>query len=164
MLRVFRVATTLVFLIAVTGNFASYLTFLPSSKKPTWTYDIQKLTTAATMFYGAITILPFMAWLTLTRLVGVTGVTLVYCLSIWGYSCSSFVPISLLCTIPSEVLRYLLCSIGFACSAGFLLRQLHPLIPEASMRPYGYSLVAGIVISQFGLAVANKVYFFEYSL
>jgi hypothetical protein len=157
-----RVATTLIFLIAVTGNFASYLTFLPSSTRPTWHYDIQKLTTAASMFYGVITFVPFFAWLVITRLVGALGVTLVYCLSIWGYALSSFVPISLLCIIPSEVLRYLFCSMGFACSCAFLLRQIHPLVPQG--HPYGYALFGGIILSQLGLAIANKLYFFEYTL
>jgi hypothetical protein len=51
----FWIATTLVVILAVTGNFASYIHFLPTDKDVEWTYDFEKVTIAASVFYTMVT-------------------------------------------------------------------------------------------------------------
>jgi hypothetical protein len=158
----FWLATTLVFLCAVTGNLVSYLAYLPSSDKPVWHYDMQKMTTAASMFYGTVTLLPFVVSMVLTRVLNVATLSVSQLICIFGYSNLVFVPISLLCVIPSDVFHYLVFSLGFAFTSAFLLRQIYPVIPEAARRPYGYALCGGIVVTQLGLVAAQKFYFFKF--
>jgi hypothetical protein len=159
----FWLATTLVFLVGVAGNLVSYLAYLPSDKTPVWRYDMQKLTSAASMFYGAITLLPLAASTVLYRLLSIDELPLSTLLCLWGYSLASFVPVSLLCIIPSDIFHYLVFAVGLAFSAGFLVRQIQPVIPADKMQPYGYALLGGIVAAQFGIIVACKVYFFNFS-
>jgi hypothetical protein len=59
-----------VFIAAATGNLSSYLAFanqqstLPGA---VWTYDIKKVTLSAVVFYGYISVLPFMVRRTAAR-------------------------------------------------------------------------------------------------
>ena len=48
------VASTLVLLMAVTGNMANYINFLPTETNVEWRYDFEKVTLAASMFYSMI--------------------------------------------------------------------------------------------------------------
>jgi hypothetical protein len=159
----FWIATTLVFLVAVAGNLVSYLAYLPSSKSPVWRYDMQKMTSAATMFYGAITLLPLAASITLSRVLLVADLALSKLICLWGYSLTAFVPVSLLCIIPSDLFHYLVFAAGFAFSVGFLLKQVYPVIPQAVMKPYGFALLGSIALTHFGLVAACKLYFFNFS-
>jgi len=51
----FWIAATLVFLSSATGNLASYYAYRGTGA---WTYDIQKVTLSALLFYGYITVVP----------------------------------------------------------------------------------------------------------
>lgn len=159
----FWLATTLVFLVAVAGNLVSYLAYLPSSKSPVWRYDMQKMTSAASMFYGAISLLPLAASVVLSRLLLVADLSLSKLVCLWGYSLAVFIPVSLLCIIPSDVFHYVVFAVGYAFSCGFLVRQIQPVIPLTAMKPYGYALLGGIAATHFGLVAACKFYFFNFS-
>jgi len=68
----FWVATTLVILMAATGNMSSYL----SSMNPTeWHYDFEKVTFAASVFYSTITFIPICIWYFLNRVMDSTSST-----------------------------------------------------------------------------------------
>lgn len=172
----FWIATTLIFVVAVAGNFASFIHFLPDSTKPVWRYDMQKLTTAASMFYGAITVLPLLTWLLIQRGVashvnsmGISAggqhpssISFVLCMSLYGYSLTSYVPVSLLCIVPSELFRWLIIFLAVGFGMCFLYMNLKAYLPADALKPYGYITLGLLCISHVGLGFAQKIYFFEY--
>ncbi len=58
----FWVATTLVFAIAFSGNIVDYKNSVGKGEQDVWRYDFDKVSLAATMIYGYITLVPFALW------------------------------------------------------------------------------------------------------
>ena len=104
----FWISTTLIFAMAMTGNLASYIAFHPDPTHPNkkWTYDFNQLTLAGTVVYAYVTVLPLLFWLLLRYYEASKRLVDVLC--IYGYTLSVFVPISILCVLPSNLLRWLL--------------------------------------------------------
>ena len=104
----FWISTTLIFAMAMTGNLASYIAFKPDPTHPNkkWTYDFNQLTLAGTVVYAYVTVLPLLFWLLLRYYEASKRLVDVLC--IYGYTLSVFVPISILCVLPSNLLRWLL--------------------------------------------------------
>merc|ERR1719240_2263874 len=92
---------------------------------------------------------------------------LVDVLCIYGYTLSVFVPISILCVLPSNVLRWLLVLIGGAISAVFLLSNFHAHLADCF--PYGegdakrkmYVLLGSMSALHLVLLILFKLYFFR---
>uniref|UniRef100_A0A7S4EX89 Protein YIPF n=2 Tax=Chrysotila carterae TaxID=13221 RepID=A0A7S4EX89_CHRCT len=102
----FWIATTLIFSMAITGNLASFFAFKPTEANPKWTYNFNQLTLAGSVVYSYVTVLPLLLWLLLRYYEA--GKRLVDILCIYGYTLGIFVPISVLCVLPSDILRWLL--------------------------------------------------------
>eukprot|EP00798_Chlamydomonas_sp_ICE-L_P027110 gene27110-2335_t len=118
----FWVATTLVFVTAVAGNFSSYLAWLHNSKlasvdDPTatvWYADATKYTRS-----------PRLKALFIAMLVDDGGTPT-------GYSLSIFVPVSLLCILPVNWLRWLLVMVSTVMSGGFLMMNFRKTFTEVA--------------------------------
>ena len=90
-------------------------------------------------------------------------------LCIYGYTLSIFVPISVLCVIPSNLLRWLLVLIGGAISAIFLLSNFHAHLADCF--PYGegdakrktMTLLGSMGVFHVVLILVIKFYFFSYA-
>ena len=90
-------------------------------------------------------------------------------LCIYGYTLSIFVPISVLCVLPSNLFRLLLLLVGGGVSAVFLLSNFHAHLSDCF--PYGgsdakrkiYIIVGSMASFHLVLLVLFKVYFFHYS-
>jgi len=145
----FWVATTLIFAMAITGNLASYLAFVPTISNSRWQYDFSQvrppsrlahalgrphprpvrpapfsppappaaplllaaqLTVAGSVIYSYVTLLPLLFWLLLRYYEASKKLADVLC--IYGYTMAIFVPISVLCVLPSNLLRWLLVLLG----------------------------------------------------
>ena len=91
----FWIATTLIFIMAITGNLASYFAFTPSPQHPAWTYNFNQLTLAGSVVYAYVTLLPLLIWMMLRYYEA--SKRLVHVLCIYGYALSIFLPISVLC-------------------------------------------------------------------
>jgi hypothetical protein len=160
----FWVSTTLIFLIGVSGNLAKWLSFRASAEHPTWTYDFTKLSGASTVVYFYAAAAPVGVWAALRYIEANKRLVDVVCL--YGYSLATFVPVSLLCTLPSTLLRWLLLSLGCAASAAFLLSNVYthlqdcfPYSDSDSMRR-GYMLLAAMGGAHVAFALALKICFF----
>eukprot|EP00466_Bigelowiella_natans_P000674 jgi/Bigna1/85019/estExt_fgenesh1_pg.C_10616 len=159
----FWVCTTLVFLMAATGNVAHYI---ESSKKELWKYDSRKLTTAAWIFYSSISIIPIGVWFALGHLNHAKS--LIEVISIYGYSLFVFIPTCVICVFPSEALRWTCVILSFLTSSIFIVRNLGNLViirnPERnrSTKTKGYILLGVILFCHAGIALLMKMYFFEY--
>lgn len=166
----FWVATTLIFAMAITGNLASYLAFVPkmtdNGKMGRWQYDFSQLTVAGSVIYSYVTLLPLLFWLLLRYYEASKKLADVLC--IYGYTMAIFVPISVLCVLPSNLLRWLLVLLGGAISSIFLLSNFHAHLADCF--PYGegdakkktYSLLGLMLGFHIVLVFVFKVYFFHY--
>ena len=115
---------------AMTGNLASYIPFVATPQHPKWTYNFNQLTLAGSVVYSYVTLLPLLFWMLLRYYEASKKLVDVLC--IYGYTLSVFVPISILCVIPSVLLRWLLILVGGGISAVFLLSNFHAPPPTAS--------------------------------
>jgi len=181
----FWIATTLIFAMAITGNLASFLAFnppetctttyaktacIPSASSPCpvckWTYDFGQLTWAGTVIYLYVTLLPLLFWLLLRYYEASKKLVDVLC--IYGYTMAIFVPISILCVLPSNLLRWLIVLLGGVISSVFLLSNFHAHLADCF--PYGegdakkktYSLLGLMLLCHLVLVFAFKYFFFHY--
>ncbi len=83
----FWITSTLVFLMAATGNFASYLS---TDTGKVWQYDMEKLSVAATVFYSFILPVPILVYFALRQFAQPKPLVLI--ISLYGYSLISFLP------------------------------------------------------------------------
>mmetsp|Transcript_14467 Transcript_14467/g.35266 ORF Transcript_14467/g.35266 Transcript_14467/m.35266 type:complete len:274 (-) Transcript_14467:400-1221(-) len=159
----FWICTTLVFLMAATGNVAHYL---ETSKKTKWKYDFEKITTAAWIFYSSISIIPIAVWFALGHLNHAKS--LVEVISIYGYSLFVFIPTCIICVAPIEWLRWTSIILSFMMSSIFIVRNLGNLViirnPERnrSTKTKGYVLLGVILFCHATIALLMKIYFFDY--
>lgn len=163
----FWVSTTLIFAMAITGNLASFFAFKPTPQHPTWTYNFNQLTLAGSVVYSYVTLLPLLFWLLLRYYEA--GKKLVDVVCIYGYTLSVFIPISVLCVLPSDVMRWALVLVGGALSGIFLLSNFHAHLADCF--PYGegdakkktYSLLGLMFAMHALLLILFKLYFFHYA-
>ena len=161
----FWISTTLVFVMAMTGNLASYVNFVPTPAKKEWTYDFSLLTLAGTVVYLYWTLLPMLFWMLLRY--WEASKKLVDVLCIYGYALSPFIPISILCVVPSNLLRWLLVLLGGAVSLIFLLSNFHAHLADCF--PYGegdakrkmYVMLGTMAAFHAVLLMLFKFYFFS---
>jgi len=163
----FWIATTLILAMAMTGNLASYISFVPTPTQTKWTYNFNQLTLAGSVVYSYVTLLPLLVWLLLRYYEASKKLVDVLC--IYGYTLSVFVPISILCVLPSNLLRWLLVLIGGTTSAIFLLSNFHAHLADCF--PYGegdakrkmYLLLGSMGAFHVVLLLLFKIYFFHYA-
>lgn len=161
------IATTLIFSMAITGNLASFFAFKPTAANPHWTYNFNQLTLAGSVVYSYVTLLPLLIWLLLRYYEAPKKLADVLC--IYGYTLSVFLPISVLCVLPSNLLRWLMLLCGGAISAIFLLSNFHAHLTDCF--PYGegdakrksYFILGTMSAFHVVLLVLFKVYFFHYA-
>ena len=161
------ISTTLIFAMAMTGNLASYISFKATAAHPRWTYNFNQLTLAGSVVYSYVTILPLLFWMLLRYYEASKRLVDVLC--IYGYTLSVFIPISILCVIPNNPLRWLLVLVGGGVSAIFLLSNFHAHLADCF--PYGegdakrkmYLLLGAMGAFHVVLLVLFKTYFFHYA-
>eukprot|EP00658_Telonema_sp_P-2_P060977 TRINITY_DN4974_c0_g1_i7.p1 TRINITY_DN4974_c0_g1~~TRINITY_DN4974_c0_g1_i7.p1 ORF type:complete len:148 (+),score=16.87 TRINITY_DN4974_c0_g1_i7:190-633(+) len=138
------------------GNMASYFS---SDSDKIWQYDFEKLTFAAAMIYGYVSVVPLLLHCAL-RMFG-EGLPLSYLLCLYGYMMFVFIPAAVICTVPIELLRWAAVAAACVSSGGVLVGNLAPIV--ISSLPARGSLTC-VVLGAIHLAIcfAFKVYFFEF--
>mmetsp|Transcript_20154 Transcript_20154/g.30187 ORF Transcript_20154/g.30187 Transcript_20154/m.30187 type:complete len:270 (+) Transcript_20154:117-926(+) len=159
----FWVCTTLVFLIAASGNIAHYLETTGDS---VWNYQFDKLTKAAWIFYSSISIIPIAVWFALGHLDHQKS--LIEVVSIYGYSLTVFIPTCIICVTPDDYVRIAAIGLAFVISSIFIIRNLGNLViirnPERNRgtRTKGYILLGVILLCHAVIAFLMKIYFFKF--
>eukprot|EP00656_Telonema_subtile_P042714 TRINITY_DN4853_c0_g1_i1.p1 TRINITY_DN4853_c0_g1~~TRINITY_DN4853_c0_g1_i1.p1 ORF type:complete len:247 (-),score=53.19 TRINITY_DN4853_c0_g1_i1:178-918(-) len=158
----FWISATLVFVTAAAGNFASYLSHDHTQVQQVWAYDFRKVTQAALLIWGYITLVPFLVYSYLWYRTEVIDLLLLVCL--WGYSLVIFIPTAAVCMAPSEMIRWLAVMGAFAFSSavltGNLRGKLKDRLPEGNSAD---SLLGGVLFVNFLVCIVFKVYFFEFA-
>jgi len=162
----FWISTTLIFAMAITGNLASFFAFVPTAETPQWKYNFNQLTLAGTVVYSYVTILPLAYWMALRYYDAQKKLVDVLC--IYGYTLAVFVPVSVLCVLPSNLLRVLLLLFSGLVSGIFLLSNFHAHLADCF--PYGegdakkktYLILGSMITLHVGLLFIFKAFFFSY--
>eukprot|EP00873_Tetraselmis_striata_P044142 jgi/Tetstr1/464406/TSEL_009199.t1 len=160
----FWVATTLIFITAVTGNLANYLSggeggASGSKGEYGWVYDIDKVSFSAVLFYGYVGGVGGALWGVLAYCKAPLSLAHVWCT--YGYALTVFLPIAPLCTLPVEWLRWLLVLAATAMSGLFLLLNLQGEVREAAGAK-GFLMLAAIAGLHLALGLSLKLFFFQF--
>jgi len=129
-------------------------------------YNFNQLTLAGTAIYSYVTVMPLLLWLSLRYFEAHKRLVDIIC--IYGYTLAIFVPVSVLCVLPSEFLRWLLVFVGGTISGIFLLSNFHAHLSDCF--PYGEgdakrktgSILGGMAVFHVVLLFLFKLSFFHY--
>lgn len=118
----FWLATMLVFLLSVSGNFANLLWFMlihshTKDEPQDNLYDFQNIGSAVCVIYGSLIFFPLI-YKAINHVLG-CKVSLLYVVCNYGYSYTIFVISGVLCIIPITFLRWVFMLLACAHSIGF---------------------------------------------
>ena len=179
----FWIATSLIFLMTVTGNLANYFNAVIQGRAADWAPDLQKLPWAAIAIYGYLGVLPLIFWIVFKCKKIPISLIQFYC--IYGYSLFIYLPIAvthskykrfsnILISIPPKKvisifsigklswLSWLLIMSACAWSTLFLVVNFY-----FTIKPHSNSLLIlllPIILCSVGLALAFKFYLFQFPI
>lgn len=148
------ISTTLVFVLALLGNFATYLMEKHTDNRTSWSFDVSYVNTAAWSIYGYVIVVPLAYYFFLQYMGSNANLIRFWCL--WGYSLTIFILSSFLLLIPVEILRWIIIILTGAASASFVSLNLRSFIGN----DLSVAIIAAFFL-QIALAVFIKVQFFE---
>jgi hypothetical protein len=157
-------STTLVFLMGIMGNFASWAAH--EATDSIWHYDFSLVTSAAAFMFGFLALSALLAWATL-RYQGIPF-AFMKLLCMFGYSVLPFSPATILCALPFAWLQWLAVVLAAALSSIFLIRAAVPTFRALLIARYDEGkaarlanyTAAGFVLLMLGFGAAMKFYFF----
>ncbi|KAL8887892.1 MAG: hypothetical protein Q9215_004593 [Flavoplaca cf. flavocitrina] len=157
----FWIATTVVFILFLTGTISQYLA---SHHDKAFVYNFKLLSGAAGLIYGYTAIVPIALWGLLKwfgsgNAPGESNIGLVECWALYGYANVIWIPVALISWSPISILNYVFVAVGFAVSALFLTKNLWPVVSVTEAK-VSRILVIGVVAAHAGLAIAIKFLFF----
>ncbi|KAL6841351.1 hypothetical protein ACP4OV_028869 [Aristida adscensionis] len=147
------ITTTLIFMLATFGNFATYL-MQKKTDLNIWNFDVGYFNWAATVMYGYAIIVPA-AFFFLFQYFG-SRPSLVRFWCMWGYSLFIFIPASILLLVPVGFLRWLIIALAGGASSWFIAINLKECTEGADLMV----LIASAAALQFALSLFIKVFFF----
>jgi len=151
----FWIATTLIFVMAISGNLAHFFASNGTSKEP---YDFNKIPIGASVIYGYTVLIPLVMWAVFKWMK--IPFKLMELLCIYGYALFVFIPACVLCIIPQKQLQWVFTAIAAALSGWFLVTNLIPPLKQQEAR-VGYITLAVVGVLHLGLALAFKLVFFH---
>ncbi|KAL7473124.1 hypothetical protein ACHAXS_013519 [Conticribra weissflogii] len=144
------ITMTLVFFVAVTSNISIYVHHSTSSSASSsssslsdvisetpvqaeqeWDYDINRLLRATSILYSFSVLLPFLLFFVF-RIVGVTSISMVEMICLYGYSLVPYLPATWICIVPYDWVRWLSLGAATVVSGMLVLRNLMGGILTAS--------------------------------
>ncbi|KAK3138596.1 hypothetical protein QOZ80_5AG0370910 [Eleusine coracana subsp. coracana] len=147
------ITTTLIFMLATFGNFATYL-IQKKKDLDIWNFDVGYFNWAASVMYGYAIIVPAVFFFLFQYFGSRPSLVRFWCL--WGYSLFVFIPASVLLLIPVEFLRWVIIVLVGGASSWFIALNLKECTEGADMMV----LIASAAVIQFALALFIKVFFF----
>lgn len=147
--------TTIIFLIALIGNFNSYI---HAEDKENYVYDYNNVPYAISIIYGFGFGAPIILWL-ISKFVFRIDIDLLTNLCVYGYSYTILVPILLLCIIPLKLISTLALLYFLLHSCTFLFYNMYLIIQQKAPKAkfFVLGLLGGV---QLVLFLLLKFYFF----
>lgn len=137
----FWISTSLIFTLAVTSHINSWMASWLYGKN--WQYDFNSVVSIASVVYGFTVASTLLVWFLFRQLE--TNTSLITVLCVYGYSLFVFIPASIICLAPSELVSWLSLTVAAASSGLFLVRNFGPIVIQ-----YANSR-ASIIIGCIGL-------------
>lgn len=103
------ISTTLVFVLALLGNFATYLMEKHTNNRTSWSFDVSYVNTAAWSIYGYVIVVPLAYYFFLQYMGSNANLVRFWCL--WGYSLTIFI----LSSVSFRFLCMACCFIAICC-------------------------------------------------
>jgi len=151
------ITTTILFLLAICSNFASYIAYLNAGEERHWDYSFGKLSAAAGVLYGFLIFVPLLLWVLLRFVVG-SQVKYIQTSCVYGYSLAAFIVATPLCIIPSEWARWIAIIIAAVDSCITLTISQWKFGAENRSRTL-IPIIVGL-LALVGLSFTYKLYFF----
>ncbi|KNE55255.1 hypothetical protein AMAG_01168 [Allomyces macrogynus ATCC 38327] len=163
----FWIPTTLIFALFVTSSMANSIASFISGKP--YSYDFTRLSVAVSTIYLYTFALPLAVW-------GVAryysrSLNVIDLWSIYGYGQTLWLPVTLLCIIPMEFVRWIMVALAFVVTGMFLIRNLHVLLtgittnaPIPLPAPATKMVLFGALAAHATFALLLKFLFFNYEL
>jgi hypothetical protein len=122
-------------------------------------YDLELVSVAAVLLYSIALGVPLVLWSLITYFGGVTRYVKLACL--YGYSLAVYLPVTAVCIMPAELLRWVVILLAMTLSVSFVLLNLHQELEQfAGTKKY---MVMGTAAgAQVVLALSYKLYFFKF--
>lgn len=154
----FWVATTTVLFFAATGNFAH---LLAAKDHTTFKADYGLVSMAASMIYGILIAVPIVTrvylWLSGEQ---VDSINFQQMVCVYGYSLAPCIPVSVLCLVPFELIRWLAVIVGCLASLAFIRENL--LMDVAIEVPaLKWKMTSAFCIAQAAIFIVYRVQFFK---
>nr|CAD1817659.1 unnamed protein product [Ananas comosus var. bracteatus] len=143
------ISTTLVFMLAALGNFATYTIQKRSDPSMSWNFDVGFVNWAALVIYGYVIVVPA-ALFFLLQYFGINS-SLIRLWCIWGYSLFIFIPASLLLVVPVEIFRWLITILAGCASSWFIFLNLKRSSSKSSFLHEVVWTTSGIQLLTFAL-------------
>ncbi|WVZ08188.1 hypothetical protein V8G54_021534 [Vigna mungo] len=173
------ISTTLVFVLALLGNIATYLTQKHVDNTTSWSFDVSFVSTAAWCIYGYVIVVPLAYYFFLQYMGSNANLIRFWCM--WGYSLTIFIMSSFiehemrntsntlsnisntsreffqfLLLVPVGILRWIIIILTGVASASFVALNLRSFIEGNDV---SVAVIAAFFL-QIALAVFIKVRFF----
>ena len=151
----FWIFTTIIFLIALIGNFSS---FMHAEDKNKFIYDYNHVPHAIFIIYGFGFGAPILLWL-IMKFIFRIDIDLITNICIYGYSYTILIPILLICIIPLKLISTLALLYFLIHSCTFLFHNMYLVIQQKAQK--SKYVVLGLLGSiQLVLFFFLKFYFF----
>lgn len=159
----FWICTTLVFVIAISGNISNFLVNLG---KPHYRYtpEFGKVTIAATAIFSYAWLVPLAVWGLLlwrsNKIMNLVTYSFMEILCVYGYSLTVYIPAAILCIIPYEWLRWCSIMVALCLSGSVLMITFWPAVRDDNPKVF-VAILVGIELLNALLAVGCTTYFFS---
>ena len=151
----FWILTTIIFLIALIGNFTSYI---HAEDKKKYIYNYNHVPHAIFIIYGFGFGAPFLLWF-ISKLIFRIDIDLITNMCVYGYSYTVLVPLLLICLIPFKLVSTLALLYFLIHSCTFLFYNMYKIIEEKAPKTK-YAVLGLLGGIQLALFLLLKFYFF----
>lgn len=156
----FWIAITLVFTIAISGNFVSFLHNFGSDYQ--WHTDFHKVTTSAFAIITYWWIVPTALYTILRwRQNEAIEFSFIELLSVYGYSLFIYIPVSVFWLINISAVQWILMIIAVGLSGSVLFFTFWPSLKNDSSRQVAFGVITLIILLHALLGLSFMLYFFH---
>eukprot|EP00887_Chlorella_sp_A99_P006437 scaffold3.g6437.t1 len=163
----FWVATTLIFVSAATGNYASYIHYQREHEGSGdegvkgWYYDVDKVGGSFGLFYGYVGVVGLACYFALRWFKAGVPLAAVWCT--YGYALAIYIPVSFVCVFPVKSMRWAVLGAATGVSALFILLTFRRPVHDSEAGAKALPLLLVMLGLHLGLGLALKLYFFRYA-
>jgi len=155
----FWVATTAVLFLAATGNFARVV---ETADHRHFKADYSLIRLAAMMIYGCLIALPVLARISLFASgEEVSSINFQQLICLCGYALAPTIPVSILCLIPLDAVRWLVVLLGLGLSLFFLRAHLWVDLEDVKAPWLKWGMMIGPCVAQAVIFIVYRTHFFS---